>query len=150
MAAEADLESHINSDATATNRQEHVDDCVGGGDRDGVASQKTLSRRKGVEPIGRLALTTIKYENLLQEVVEAGLERGEPLQGELDKEDGGRQGKATKHKARVDNPLDPNPHMPPAKKIRLEHFSHRYTFCLMICMTFLFSLPQQFCMFKCT
>ena len=34
MATEADPGSHINPDATATTRQEHVDDHVGGGDKD--------------------------------------------------------------------------------------------------------------------
>ena len=79
MATEADLGSHINPDATAMNRQEHVNNCIGGSDEDSMLDPKTLSRRKSVDPIGRLALTTIKYENLLQEVVKAGLERGEPL-----------------------------------------------------------------------
>ena len=63
MATEADLGSHINPDATATNRQEHVNDCS---DEDSMLDPKTLSRRKSVDPIGRLALTTIKYENLLE------------------------------------------------------------------------------------
>ena len=56
-------------------------------------------------------------------MVEADLERGEPLQGELDNEDRGSQGKATKYKVRVGNPLDSNLHKPPAKKIRLGQFS---------------------------
>ena len=51
MATEADLGSHTNPDATATTWQEHVDDCVGGGDKDGVMDQRKLSRRKSVDPI---------------------------------------------------------------------------------------------------
>ena len=38
-------------------------------------------------------------------------------------QDGGRQDKATKHKALVDNPLDPNTQEPPAKENRREKLS---------------------------
>ena len=95
MASEADLGRHINPDAAATTKQKHVDDYVGGGDKDGVVDREKLSRRdvvsnanKIVDPLGLFAPTTIKYESLLQKLVNAGLERSEPLQGELDKEEG--------------------------------------------------------------
>ena len=116
MAAKANIESHINTDATTTNRQEHVDDCVGGSDRDGVASQKTLSRRKGVNPIDRLALTTIKYKNLLLEVVEAGLERASLCRAclyltyEL-------KGDGSKHKTHSCKPLTSKAKVTPSSKI---------------------------------
>ena len=91
--------------------------------KDGVAGPKTLGRRKGVHPISHLAQTAINYENLLQEVSKANLERGEPLQGALENKDEGRQRKATMHKVGVDDPLDPNLQKPLAKKIRLGQFS---------------------------
>ena len=71
MASEADLGSHINPEAAATTKQEHVDDYVGGGDGGGVVDRKRLSRRdvvsnvnKIVDPLSLLDPTTIKYKSL--------------------------------------------------------------------------------------
>ena len=93
LAMKADQGSHINLDAAATSKQEQVDDCVGGGDEDGMADWEKLSRRgvvpdgiRIVDPIDYLAPTIIKYERLPQKLVKAGLEMSEPLQDELVKE----------------------------------------------------------------
>ena len=95
MASEANLGSHINPDAAAMTKREYVDDNVGGGDGGGVVDRERLSRRvvvsnvnKIFDPLGLLAPTTIKYKSLLQRLVNTGLERGKPLQGELAKEEG--------------------------------------------------------------
>ena len=49
LATKADVGSHITLDATATSREEHGDDRVGGGDEEGMAIQGELSR-VGVGP----------------------------------------------------------------------------------------------------
>ena len=63
-ATEADLGSHINPDAAASTKQEHVDDYVGGSDEDGGVDRGKLSRgdvlpngNKIVDPLGLLAPT---------------------------------------------------------------------------------------------
>ena len=72
-----------------------MDDCVGCGDEDGVVDKNKLTRKEVdssinmiVDPLGLLALTTIKYESLLQKFIKAGLEWVEPLQDKLAKETG--------------------------------------------------------------
>ena len=106
MATEVELGSPVNSGTAATNKQEHVDDGVsflslvddygGGDDKDGVVDREKLSRREvvsnvnkivDVDPLGLLPPTSIKDESLLQNLIKAVLERGEPLQCKLDKEE---------------------------------------------------------------
>ena len=81
VASEADLESHIVPDTTAMTKQEHVDDCVGDGDEDGVVEQKKVNRRQVDSSISRIvnspslrAPTSIKYKSVVQKLVMAGLE----------------------------------------------------------------------------
>ena len=49
LATKADVGSHIPLDATATSKEEHVDDRIGGGDEDGMVIQEKLSK-EGVVP----------------------------------------------------------------------------------------------------
>ena len=88
--------SGVNLDATATTKQEHVDDYSRGGDEDGVVEQTELNRRevnssvhRTINSIGLRAPTTIKYENPLQKLDKAGREWTKPLQDDLDEENAG-------------------------------------------------------------
>ena len=92
---EDDPGNYINPDTAASTNQEHLDDCIGGGDRDDGADRKMLSRRgvvsdvnKIVNPLGLRASTTIKHESPLQRMTKARPEQDQPLQDELNKEGG--------------------------------------------------------------
>ena len=76
LAAKAGLGSYINLDAAATSEQEHMDYCVGGGGKDGIADQEKLPRKgvvpdviRIINPINYLAPTIIKYESLPQKLI---------------------------------------------------------------------------------
>ena len=85
--------SEVTLDTTATTRKEHVDDCRGGDDEDGVVEQKELNRRQVdssfnriVNPLGLRTPTTIKYASPLQKLIKTGLEWIGPLQDGLAEE----------------------------------------------------------------
>ena len=93
VASEADLESHIVPDPTAMTKQEHVDDCCGDGDEEGVVEQEKVNRRQVDSSIRRIVNSlgirtpnSIKYESMLQKLVKAGLEWIKPLQDDLAEE----------------------------------------------------------------
>ena len=105
--------SQITLDATAKSKEEHVDDRVGGGEEDGMAFQEKLSREgvvpdaiRIIDPTDRIATTIVKYENLPQMLMKAGLETSEPLQDELAKEIC-ESSRAGLNEAMSDGPKDP-------------------------------------------
>ena len=69
---EADLEGHINPDASASIKQDHGDGCYGDGDEDGVMNQR--KPKKVVEPPGLLAPTILKYKSLPKKLIKASRE----------------------------------------------------------------------------
>ena len=99
LATKADLGNHTNLDAVATSEQEHVDDCVGGSDKDSMMEQEKLSRRGVVSdvigivnPIDHLAPTNIKYEMsepLQDKLVEEICESSEAGSNEINETEGG-------------------------------------------------------------